>query len=334
MFRSIVFFAAVSLIATIIPIRASAEPLDADHVPADAKWVVHVDFESLSDSELADAIRQQKPQMIQHVRKWIEKRYGINPPEDLRSITAFSRDYQVHTGTVILQAEYDQAKVETVLNKAMNHRTTVWEGNTLHTVTLSKQKPSEDGPSGDEEMTVVMLDDDTIVFGSSIQNAKDAIGVLQSETAVLAGSESPLITSAAQSAWVYGAAIDLQQLENHPVAMPILSQHKQIVWALGERDGLIYEQCDLVAISEQVAQHTKTVLDGLVAYETLWAKDSDSMKDIMKSVSVNQEGNRSGFHWQGDSEKAVAALDEILRRLSTWKPLLTSNHGNSRVKTR
>jgi len=313
---------------------ATAAPLNPKHVPADAKWVVHLDFESLSDSDFFAAIRQQKPQATKAIRGWIKNRYGIDPPEDLYSVTAFSRDYRIYTGTVILRADYDPAKVESSLTKAMNHRTTAWQGHTLHTVTLSKQKPEDDGPSGDEEMSVVLLDEDTIVFGSSVPNLKEALKLLSGDGKTLAGTDSTLLDDTASSAWMYGAAIDLQQLKQHPVAMPILSQHERIVWSFGFRDGKIYEQADLVARSPDVAKQTKKILDGIVAYETLWSEGSEPMAAVMKGVRVTQDGKKSGFHWQGDSETVIAALDDALDRLATWMPMLMSQESTQTKKKR
>lgn len=320
---------ALIAIALAFPTTATAKPLDPTHVPANAKWVVHFDFESLSKSEFADAIRQRKPKAIKAVRQWIRERYGIDMPDDLRSATAYSRDYRVHTGTVVLKAAYDTAKVETQLTKAMNHRTTQWQGHTLHTVTLSKQTRKEGGPSGDEEMTVVMLDNDTVIFGSSVPNTKKAIELFAGEAASLDASDSPLLTEAVRTAWMYGAAIDLQKLKDHPVSMPILSQHEKIVWSFGKRDGQIYEQADLVASSDDVAKSMMKILDGIVAYESLWSAGSQPMSAIMKDVRVTQQGNTSGFRWQGDSKTVVAALDDALARLASWKRML----GSEKTKT-
>ncbi len=332
--QKLMLFSIALLCLSAFGTTASAEPLNPEHVPADAKWVVHLDFESLSDSDFFAAIRQQKPQATKGIRDWIKKRYGINPPEDLYSATAFSRDYRIYTGTVILRADYDPAKAESSLTKAMNHRTTAWQGHTLHTVTLSKQKPQDDGPSGDEEMTVVLLDEDTIVFGSSVPNLKKTVKLLSGDGETLAGTDSTLLDDTASSAWMYGAAIDLQQLKEHPVAMPILSQHERIVWSFGERDGKIYEQADLVARSPEVAKLTKKVLDGIVAYETLWSEGSKPMAAVMKGVRVTQDGKKSGFHWQGDSETVIAALGDALDRLATWKPMLMSHQSKHATKKR
>ena len=183
-----------------------AAELDPAHVPADAQWLIHVDAEALSDAQLAEKIRQKKPEITGAIHQWMEQRYGINPPEDLYSITMFSRDYREHTGTVVIRADYDAAKVEQRLREAKQHQTAQWNDYTLHTIMLSKQKPSDDGPSGDQEMTVVMVDKETLLLASSVDNAKETLKLLAGETKSLKDQDSPLLSDQARTAWMYGAA--------------------------------------------------------------------------------------------------------------------------------
>ncbi|TWU03179.1 hypothetical protein [Neorhodopirellula pilleata] len=159
--RTLLVIVAVLMLTAIGLSSANADKLDPTHVPADAQWLIHVDYESLSDSAMWNKLREEKPSITQAVQGWMKKRYGIDPPKDLKSLTMFSLDYRQYTGSVIVEADYKADKIETRLRKAMNHRTTPWQDHTLHTVTLSKQKPSDDGPSGDQEMTVVLVDEDT-----------------------------------------------------------------------------------------------------------------------------------------------------------------------------
>ncbi|QDV44550.1 hypothetical protein Enr13x_44160 [Stieleria neptunia] len=314
---SILFLSTVGLSSS------KAEGLDPSHVPADAQWLVHVDYESLSDSQVWQKLRSEKPMLRKMAQGWMKQRYGIDPPKDLKSLTMFSRDYREYTGTVLIQANFDADKIEKLLSKAMNHRKTQWQDHTLHTITLSKQKPSDDGPSGDQEMTIVMVDSDTILLASSVPNGKEALKLLSGESPSLDGKESPLLTDKVEDAWMYGAAINLAELKKHPIAMPILAQHQQITWSFGKQsDGTLYEQADFVAKSEDVAGKMKTVLDGIVAYELLWADGSTPMTTMMKSVEVKRDGRTAGFRWRGSSEQVVAAMDDVFERLQTWKPIL------------
>ncbi|MEZ6089031.1 MAG: hypothetical protein R3C05_13595 [Pirellulaceae bacterium] len=300
---------------------AWSAPLDPTHVAADAKWVIHVDYEALGQSELLKTLRDEKPQVTQAIQGWMKKRYGINPPKDLKSATMFSRDYKQYTGTVLIQADYDRDKVETMLRKSREHRTTEHDCEMLHTILLEEQPKGS--PSGDKEMTVVLLDDDTILLASSVENAKTTLKLLSGNSPSLADAKSPLLTEKAQSAWIYGAAIDLKQLKDHPVAMPVLAQHQRITWAFGKQDdGKLYEQAKFVARDESVAEQMHQVLQGLIAYETLWADGRSALTKMMKDVELTRDGTTVGFHWQGKSEAVAEAVEVGLERAKSWMKLL------------
>lgn len=297
---------------------AAAGELDKSHVPIDAKWLIHVNYESFSSSELAEDIRQKMPYATEWVVGWMEKQYGIRPPKDLKSITMFSRDYRRYTGTVVLQADYEAEKISKKLQKQNDVRKTQWEGYTLTTVTLSED-PREKDPSGDQEMTVVMVDDDTIILASSVPNAKSAIDLLKNNARSLETTDSPLLEGVSDDAWLVGSAVELGNLEEHPLPMPVLSQMETIVWSFGEKDGHITESAAFVAQSEEVAKRLYRVLDGIIAYEELWAKDSKPMQKVMGNVKLSRDRDHVRFDWKGDTQTAMAAMGQSLQRINTWR---------------
>lgn len=309
---------------------AKAGELNPAHVPQDAQWLIHIDYESLSESAMWKKIRDEKAVVSKMVQGYMKKRYGFDPSTDLKSITMFSRDYRIYTGTVIVEADYDAKKIEQRLRQAIDYRTTMWEDHTLHTVTLSRQPASDDGPSGDEEMTVVMVDKNTLLLASSVDNAKENLDRIAGKSTSLKDKKSELVSDDAADAWVYGAAINLGELKDHPVSMPIIAQHEQITWSLGEQsDGMIYEKAEFVAQSDDVAKKMKTVFDGVVAFETLRAQGSESLTTLMKNVEVKQEGSATSLHWSGASDEVVAALDDVFARMETWKPMLMNHNAKN-----
>jgi hypothetical protein len=147
--------------------------------------------------------------------------------------------------------------------------------------------------------------------------------LLSGEAASLKGSDSKLLTDKTEAAWIYGAAINLGKLKDHPIAMPIIAQHNQINWSFGEKsDGVLYEKAKLVAQSEEIAKNMETVLNGIVAWERLWAEGSKPMAELMKNAQVMRDGSTTGFQWEGKSDQVVAALDDVFARLETWKPIV------------
>lgn len=319
---------ALSLMARPQPLVAAE--LDPAKVPADAKWVLHFDMEEVLGGKIAEEVRQSRPKLTEMARSWIIGQYGIDPREDLRSVTMFSRSYHSYTGTVILEAKYDAEKVKAVIRKNAEHKTTEWNDHTLHTVTLAKhrhevhkgEQANGHDPSGGKEMTVVFVDEDTVLFASSVENAKESLKLLAGDAESLEGSNSELLAGDWKEAVMYGAAIDLQEVDKSNAPMPVLKQHEKITWAFQERDGKLHEDAMLVAESEEVATDMEEFVRGIVAYERLWAAESESLKKIVDSVEVSRDGKKVMVRWEAESELVVKAIDDLLARYQEWKPLL------------
>lgn len=341
--RGLLMLAALAPLAWCLPNQtATAEGLNPEHVPADAKWLIHIDLDQLLDTELVQTVRDRQPGIVQGVRQWIEREYGIDPRSDLRSVTMFSKDYKEYTGSVVLQAKYDPQKVKEQLKGAEKLETTQWNDLTLYTFQVakhhgmknqsgaassgdqhreaSKQADSHDH-SGGKEMTVVMLDSDTIVFGSSVENTKSVVGLLQGDQPSLKDKDSKLLTSDATDAMMYGAAIKLANITSNDIPMPVLKQHETITWLFDERDGTLFEHATIVGRSDDVAEKMEKLLQGVVAYEQLWSADSKPLKDIVDAVEVSRDGAIVEVKWESNTETVVAGLDDIMQRFGEWKKM-------------
>jgi hypothetical protein len=122
--------AALVTLAFLTP-PGSAAPLDPKRVPADAKWVIHLDYEALTDTQLMEIYRSKRPQRVERARKWLQERYGIDPQQDLKDATLFSDSYRSHSGAIVLRTAYDREKVEADVLKRRGVKTTQWQDYTL-----------------------------------------------------------------------------------------------------------------------------------------------------------------------------------------------------------
>ena len=376
---------------------AFAAELNPQYLPADAKWVVHVNQEELSELRLVEELREKNPQVAQSIRGWLERRYGIDPQEDLKSITAFSRSYEPKSGTIIFESDYDREKLESRLNALGQAQKSDWNGQTLYTVTVGGSRDSDDGqntdrdsrqnrrssradrdggdnpaPSEDryrgenrergdrsgsasrdrgsdredarrdgdprqqrsaeqrrggrdrgqqsgERRLTVYLGDGVIVIGGSPQEVKSTVRRIDGDGESVADTDSPLLADRPDGAVIYGAAVELGQLdEYYQVLLPMLRRHERVVYAFGEDDGELFETMTLVAESEEVAEKTQKVLEGLIAYESLFAEGSDAMTEILEGVELWREGRENGFEWRGETEQVLEALSDLKDRFGHW----------------
>lgn len=346
--RAICQAALVSIVATMIGAAVTTSnmvkgaDLNPAHVPMDAKWLLHIDQEGMADLETTEELRELYPQIAKGLRAWLRGRYGIDPQDGLRSLTMFSRDYQPHTGTVLLQTQYDDKKIRSLLHDYESLKKTAWKGHTLYTITLAKHHDkhrhdsathAEHDKDGGKQMTV-FLGDELIVLASSIPNAKSVLRLLDGDANSLKGMKSPLLSQAPEGAVIYGAAIELGRLDQYPVLLPLLQQQEQCVYAFGHRAGKLFETLTLTAETEGVADKTSEVLEGLVAYEKLCAAGSEPLTELMRNVRLSHKGTELTVRWEGKSQLVVQAFGDLKARTDQWMKRLAEPSENNGTKKR
>lgn len=334
--------AALATAVLVAPASAVAGKLQSAQLPQDTAWLLHLDYEAFNASTLAEELRQSKPDLTKSIHQWFRQEYGIDPPKDMRSITMYSRDYKRHTGVVIMQADYKRSKAMEKIEQTSPLKKTEWNELTLYTVTIARHnkartkhtdkasgkrrdraanhKSHHHDKSGGKQMTVAFVDDDTIVLASSVSNTKAAVKLLQHEGQSLS-TDSPLLSERVSDAWFYGAAIDLQQLSQNPLPMPVLQQHERITWSFGTRDGQLFEHGKLVAASEEVARETQQVMEGLAAYQKLWAQGNSPLESLIKNTRIQRDGSIVEVSWEGETDTVLKALGDFCSRVKMWKHL-------------
>lgn len=339
--RLIPLAATPMLLASLLLTPASAAPPDRAHMPEDAKWVIHLDLEALSKTNLAEEARAERPQMTQLVRRWLQDRFGINPREDLQSLTMFSNSYEEHTGAMILRADYDPAKVKAALEQRPDVQQESWGGHTLYTFSgdgldllatgadpaqgpertdrqTAQQERAAQAAAGEprqtKPMTVALIDGKTAVVASSPERAKAAVSLVRGEAGTLA-EDSPLLSELDESAMAYGAAIDLDQIEQRGGIFPILSQHERAYWCVSATDNGVEGKLKLHAKSEEVAEHMKTWLEGSIAFGQVWAADSENLKKLVDNREVSRDGKVVEITGHGDTQTISAAMREVQERM-------------------
>ena len=313
---------------------AWAEALNPAHVPQDAKWVIHVDFDALDNTLLARRIREKHTPALNLAKKWVENRYGIDPQEDLHGLTMFGTSYKSHSGTAVLLAKYDEAKVKSHLAEKDKVTKMDWEGLTLYTMPVEKhgfdkhpahagvsQKPDSekaDKSEGKHEMhrtmTIALVDGNRAVFASSVEDVKTAVMLLKGQGESLKGHESPLVGKVPEGAVAYGAAIDLQKIEEHDGVFPILKQHEQAVYAIGNTGSEVFDNLKLVAASDKVAKDMQKALEGLASFVRVWAADDPALVQLAESIQVTREGRTVSAGFRADVEDVSKGFDAIVQR--------------------
>jgi hypothetical protein len=243
--------------------------------------------------------------------KMLQEEYGIDFRQGMHSVTLFSDTYQAHTGSILLHADFDRSKVEAKLKAQPKVEVSQWRD---HTIYVCANKYA-DGDAQEKQMAVLLLEENKVLFCSSLERLQTTAKLFSGEAPSLKQSTSPLIANVDQGAVVYGAAMNLDEIAKREETFPILEQHERIVYVVGEKAGKVYENVTLVAQSEDVAKEMKSALDGLVAFMRVWAGSSKELRAVLEDVEVQRDGKTVTSRFEGSTEEVMFALKAFRDRL-------------------
>jgi len=321
-------FVVAPVVMVLLAQSAPAGPLDPAHVPADAKWVIHVDFQALGKTKLADQVRENRRHLLFAARTWLQNRYGIDPREDLDSLTAYGNSYQAHTGTLVLKARFDQQKIQQRLEQKPNVQKMSLGEYTVYTIPVEQarrydREEANKATAKESEraaqrhartVSVVLMDGNTMVVTSAQDRVQAAIDLVKGTATAVAKKEMPLLSKHEEGTIVYGAADQLGAIKEHDGFFPILSQHEQVFWSVGVKGEQVFKELTLVAQNEDVAKDMKSFLEGMNALGRVWAADSDALKQLIENKEITCEGTTVTAKGHADSATVFKAFDELGKR--------------------
>ncbi|MEQ8848022.1 hypothetical protein [Botrimarina sp.] len=318
MLRSTVALAAALALSAV----ASAKPLNPERVSADAKWLAHVDLAALDKTQALKEARGVWPERAEKFRNWMRDTYGVDPREDLQSVTIYGTGYTEGDCAMVLTSDYSADKVRSRIDSQEDVKETEWRGHTIYTCKAGKMKHSSKGSdnqssygsseskSGSDRVAWVLLDDNTIVYAKSKRGVKDAVETIEGHAPSLAsdGADSRLTADPPEAAVAYAAAVQLDEIPHEGWMFPLLRQHERATYALGERDGELFDELKLVARNEQVAEQMKQVVEGYTAALRVSFINSEPITKMLKNVEVQQDGDTVTASWNGEVERFAQAL--------------------------
>lgn len=307
---------------------ARAEPLNPQHVPPQARWVMHVDFDAFSKTTLAERIRKNRPQIVEFLRSRMAARFGIDIPQDLFGLTMLSDSYQSHTGAGVLFAHYDVTKVKANLEKKPGVTKTTWDDRVLYTC----QGQSDEKQAEKQAVTVLLLDEHRLVFASSVNLLKEFVGRLEGKQIAIDDKTSPLIAEIPSGAVFYGAAIDLEKIDQHEHFFPILRQHERIVYAVGEDNGQVFENASLLAQNEETAKRMEQALVGFMGLYRVWSQGDEALTRLADKVEIRREGKLLTSRFRAETDVTFAGMQAAFDRFMGEKPATTAKREGTDVK--
>jgi len=277
--------------------RARATGPDPKYVPADAKWVVHVDVDRLAKTKTFEIIKRQAEKEDPKVREKVTQlgeALGARLPDDVHGVTLIGRDFDEKQAVLVVRAKVDKDRL-LGMAKAMPGYTSSMHG----TVEVSTWKDANQ-PNA---VSGAFLAEDVLVLGWTPADVGRMLDLS-------AGREKPapadgLLAGAADGTEVmaYLAANGLAELQRmHPVS-PLISQVTSARISLTERGDDLTLGATLNVTSPDIAKQVKGAMEGFKALLGLAALDDDGDEDaklfaeLSQRATVTAEGSTVTLNW-------------------------------------
>jgi hypothetical protein len=240
----------------LVPVAGWADPFDPKMIPADAKWVAHIDIDAARETKSFAAVRDEMMANEDFRAKLdqIKDLTGLGIPDDLNDITLFGKAAGNDAGVVIVHGKIDQAKTVDSLHMAEQFDTKTYGKYDVYTW-LDKDK--------NQTMWGAFHDGSTVIIGHDEMNIEATLDAMDGKGESLK-ADSRLSDGAKAQVLIYVAARDIPQLQGasgkpNPIAASLDS-----AWiSLSEKGDTASARADLRATSPDNASNVRSLLEGL-----------------------------------------------------------------------
>jgi len=298
----------VTVIFTLMLIAPNlrAGPLNPRWVPADAKWLVHIDVNAGLHSQVGKAALDfalSNPDLKQALDK-AQATLGMKLPSDIHDVTLYGRSFGPD-GVVIVHAELNRDKLMSLLQSTKDLKSSDLRGRTIYTWEEDSPKDQTDAS---HTSAGALIDDTTVVLGHDKESIVAALDVIDGKQPAL-DSGSLLAQPAPPGTVGFIAAIHLESVANAPDRSPLFQKCREGLLALGEHEGQAFMHAQIKAQSTEYAQQLTTMMKGMQALAELQNPQIGKDLDLVR-VTNDDKVVRVDWHAPGAD---VASLIGQLR---------------------
>lgn len=271
---------------------AEAFPLPA--VSADAKWLAHMDFNYLRQTEIGEKLytEMQRGPVASRLEV-LGNLLQMNPYEDIHAITLHGTDRERENAVTHIKADYNRDAVLAILKNAKEYRTEKYEGYTLHNFKPGKNHiQPEKGKSA--KAWLCFYDDNTIVLGYKQSRVTTAIDVLQGEAETFdAEGKAAFGSSPDDDKAIFYAATSIPALDSDHEQAKLLQNAKHMTLSFKEKGENCHATMTIHGKDDEVARQIKQIADGMLAWLRLHSAqkpDETELALLSENTVVNRDG--------------------------------------------
>ena len=291
---SLALFTLVSL----LPHPTLAGGANAKHLPADARWYIHLDVEAARKTALyaqaLDLVKAQFP--LEEVAAQLKSQIGVNPLTDITAVTVYNNSFAKEVAAVVIYARVDAGLLNNAIAQNPGYKETAYGKHTLLEWTDNNDGKQKNG---------CFYGDGIVLMADKPDTLKLAVDTL--DGAHPAGSA--LVKPAPPGAFLYGSA-DLAQSDDKNVSQ-LLSNSEAANAHVAEQDGNLVLTVNLTARTTEQAAQIKKMIDGVKAFGQLATRDFPTASSLIEKLQVVADGAKVTATFQHPSSTILQTLQKL-----------------------
>jgi hypothetical protein len=295
-----------------------ADPLDTKMIPADARWVVHVDMDAARDTKLWAAVDDQLTgnRDFQNGIGKVEQITGASFPRDLNDVTLYGRSSDDAAGVVIVHAHVNRQQIETLLKMNLAYESKPYGDYQLLTWHDDDKNKTMFGTFRDDSTMIIARSADLVRFALDVMDGKSpSIKV-----------DSPLAAGAKPQLLAFVAASSLKDLKKPGEDQSPVIQQMQSAWiSLTETNGNADLKASVVADTAQNAEQLTHLLDGVKAFVAIQANTkagndspaqikAKTLSSLLEKLTCKRDDKTITLDWTIAVDKSIEAFDTLIDR--------------------
>ena len=333
-----VFGTVVGCVCVMAASAALAGPAVRSDVPAEAKWLVHFDFEAITNSKIGEGamelITAEDSIVPEEKAKKAKKMWS--KLEDVKSVTLYGFSLDKKDAVVIARLDYDKAEILEMLGiqsygdheihsigaKGQKCRKTDGQGKCPKTSQESRHKGHKVHSKGQKGF-VCLYDDKTIVASGNRGGLEQALDLLDGEGKSLEPNQGlGRMLKADEGNFVVAAVEDLSKMvgtlqekmgEKGRRHGALLKKCKSLRLELGEVNGEMVAKLDATLVSVEDAETALQATQGMLALGMLQMGEDERVVKLLQTVEIKQQGDKLAIQAQSPVEDILSEMRAKLK---------------------
>ena len=295
-----------------------ATPINRLYIPSNSKWLFHVDFDAFRDSKMGSLIEQEITAAHQKKIEGLATLLGTDLTQDLYGFTLCGPNADDTKAAALIYAKYDKEKLLALLGMNEKYAESSYQEQTIYHWFDEKQSRDQVGAFATEELIVISQSKDTVTaMLDLIKEPSKSIANAQNN-ALTGLSEAP------EGAIMIAAADGLSELTEDKDHAAILKNSKLMAVIIGENNGNMKLNIDLIAENAEAATKIEQVVRGMQAFMTLSNTQQPEINSLIQATTLQRNDNQLALTFQYPSAKLFEMI-KAKHNIDIWTAAATGD---------